>query len=169
MPPVHQGSDIQHPAPEPTSLTTAVPHAGTEMTAREGGSEHPARVAGITAAQPALPWRSILLHVAVITVLSIVGKAVPALCYRKEAHWRHRLALAVGMLPRGAVGAGVLVLSLSYGVGGPVVTIAILVLALNLALTGAFIAAMKRLANGVPVDPPPVPLSSRPSDRRTAP
>ena len=41
--------------------------------------------------------------------------------------------------PRGEVGAGVLVISLSYGIGGPIVTIAMLSLALNLMLTGIFI------------------------------
>ena len=73
-----------------------------------------------------------------LTILSNLGKMFPAFCYRKEAHWRHRLAVAIGMWPRGEVGAGVLVLSLSYGIGGPVVTVAMLSLALNLALTGVF-------------------------------
>jgi hypothetical protein len=59
------------------------------------------------------------------------------------------MAVAVGMWPRGEVGAGVLVLSLSYGIGGPVVTVAMLSLALNLALTGVFILIVKRLIRGV--------------------
>ena len=46
--------------------------------------------------------------------------------------------------------AGVLVLSLSYGIGGPIVTVAMLSLALNLALTGVFILIVKRLIDGVP-------------------
>ncbi|MBN2292601.1 MAG: hypothetical protein JXM70_09260, partial [Pirellulales bacterium] len=74
-------------------------------------------------------------------------------CYRREAHWRHRLALAIGMWPRGEVGAGVLVLSLSYGIGGPIVTVAMLSLALNLALTGVLIIAVKRLIEGVNEQP----------------
>ena len=61
------------------------------------------------------------------------------------------MAVAVGMWPRGEVGAGVLVLSLSYGIGGPVVTVAMLSLALNLMLTGVFILIVKRLIEGVPV------------------
>jgi hypothetical protein len=73
----------------------------------------------------------------------------PALCYRREAHWRTRLALAIGMWPRGEVGAGVLVLSLSYGIGGPVVTVAMLSLALNLVLTGLFIVLVRGLLAGV--------------------
>ena len=92
----------------------------------------------------------ILTHVLVITILSNIGKMFPALCYRREAHWRHRLALAVGMWPRGEVGAGVLVLSLSYGIGGPVVTVAMLSLALNLALTGVFILIVRGLIADVP-------------------
>jgi hypothetical protein len=54
------------------------------------------------------------------------------------------------MWPRGEVGAGVLVISLSYGIGGPIVTIAMLSLALNLLLTGAFIYVVKRLTRSLP-------------------
>ena len=50
------------------------------------------------------------MHVLALTVLSNLGKMFPAFCYRREAHWRERLALAIGMWPRGEVGAGVLVL-----------------------------------------------------------
>ncbi len=49
------------------------------------------------------------------------------------------------MFPRGKVGAGVLVISLSYGIGGSMITVAMLSLALNLLLTGAFIVVVKRL------------------------
>ena len=54
------------------------------------------------------------------------------------------------MWPRGEVGAGVLVISLSYGIGGPIVTVAMLSLALNLLLTGAFIYVVKRLTQSLP-------------------
>jgi hypothetical protein len=70
----------------------------------------------------------------------------PLLCYRSEAHWRQRLALSVGMWPRGEVGAGVLVLSVSYGIGGPIVTVAML----SLALTSAFIVIVRRLLGRTP-------------------
>ena len=43
------------------------------------------------------------------------------------------------------MGAGVLILSLSYGISGPIVTVAMLCLALNLILTGAFIVIVKKL------------------------
>jgi hypothetical protein len=49
------------------------------------------------------------------------------------------------MFPRGEVGAGVLVVSLGYGIGGPATTVALLSLALNLLLTGLFILGVKRL------------------------
>lgn len=55
------------------------------------------------------------------------------------------VALAIGMWPRGEVGAGVLVVSISYGIGGPVVTVAALSLALNLVLTGCFIWIVRKL------------------------
>ena len=48
-----------------------------------------------------------------------------------------------------------LVLSLSYGIGGPIVTVAMLSLALTLALTGVFILIVKRLIRGVPEAPAP--------------
>jgi Kef-type K+ transport system membrane component KefB len=81
----------------------------------------------------------------VVTVLSNFGKMFPALCYRREATWKERLALAIGMWPRGEVGAGVLVVSIGYGIGGPIVTVAALSLALNLVLTGGFIWMVKKL------------------------
>lgn len=99
----------------------------------------------VTAAQPGLGWGMIGFHVLMVTIISNIGKMFPAFCYRKEAHWRERLAVAVGMWPRGEVGAGVLVISLSYGIGGPIVTVAMLSLALNLVLTGVFIYMVKKL------------------------
>jgi Kef-type K+ transport system membrane component KefB len=90
-------------------------------------------------------WTVIITHVLVITVISNIGKMFSLLCYRSEASLKERLALSVAMFPRGEVGAGVLVISLSYGIGGPVVTVALLSLALNLILTGFFIAAVKKL------------------------
>jgi len=95
-------------------------------------------------------WGMIGVHVLAITVISNIGKMFPAFCYKREAHRRERLAVAVGMFPRGEVGAGVLVVSLSYGIGGPILTVAVLSLALNLLLTGVFIYIVKRLIAGVP-------------------
>ena len=55
----------------------------------------------------------IAVHVLAITVLSNLGKVFPAFCYRREASFRERLAVAICMFPRGEVGAGVLAVSLS--------------------------------------------------------
>ncbi|HWP41269.1 MAG TPA: hypothetical protein VNL70_10115, partial [Tepidisphaeraceae bacterium] len=93
-------------------------------------------------------WGMIAVHVVLITIISNIGKLFPAFCYRREATWRERLAVAVGMFPRGEVGAGVLVISLSYGIGGPTLLVAILSLALNLLLTGVFILIVKKLIAG---------------------
>jgi Kef-type K+ transport system membrane component KefB len=90
-------------------------------------------------------WAALAWHTLVVTVLANLGKMLPLLCYRDEADWRERLALCVGMWPRGEVGAGVLVLSLGYGIGGQMVSVATFSLALNLVLTGVFIAAVKAL------------------------
>ena len=90
-------------------------------------------------------WGVIAFHVVMVTLLSNIGKMFPAFCYRRETPFKQRLALAIGMFPRGEVGAGVLVIALSYGLAGPSLTVAVLSLALNLLLTGAFIVVVKRL------------------------
>lgn len=108
--------------------------------AYEGASE------AALAAKSAFPgWGMIGLHVLAITFISNIGKMFPLLCYRKESTFRERLALSVAMFPRGEVGAGVLVVSLSYGLGGPSLTVAVLSLALNLVCTGFFIIIVKKL------------------------
>lgn len=98
-------------------------------------------------------WGMIALHVLVVTVLSNIGKMYPVFCYRREAPWQHRLAVAVGMFPRGEVGAGVLVISLGYGLGGPILTVAVLSLALNLLCTGMFIFVVRKLLAAAPERP----------------
>jgi len=125
---------------------------GLSMPAVLGTTSTVAEVTTVTAAQASPGWGWIAMHVLAVTVLSNLGKMFPALCYRKEAHWKERLAVAIGMWPRGEVGAGVLVVSLSYGIGGPIVTIAMLSLAVNLCLTGVFIVIVKKLLAGVPAE-----------------
>jgi Kef-type K+ transport system membrane component KefB len=109
---------------------------------------------GPTAAQPELPWSTVLFHVLAVSVLANLGKMFPLFVYRDEASWRERLAVCVAMWPRGEVGAGVLILALGYGIGGPVVTVAVLSLALNLALSGLFILAVRRLLEPAPAASP---------------
>ena len=96
-------------------------------------------------------WGWVAIHVFIVTLLSNLGKLFPLFCYRKEAHWKERLALSVGMFPRGEVGAGVLIISISYGIGGIMITVAMLSLALNLLLTGVFIVIVKKLLKSVEV------------------
>ncbi len=96
-----------------------------------------------------MSWGWITIHVIIVTLLSNIGKLFPLFCYQKEAHWKERLALSVGMFPRGEVGAGVLIISVSYGIGGAMITVAMLSLALNLILTGVFIVIVKALLNNV--------------------
>jgi Kef-type K+ transport system membrane component KefB len=99
----------------------------------------------VTGSQAPLSVGALALHVLALTLLINVGKMFPTLCYRREAHWKERLAVAVGMCPRGEVGAGIILLSLDYGIGGPVVSVAVLSLALNLLLTPVFVYAVTRL------------------------
>src|SRR6266481_2323122 len=56
--------------------------------------------------------RAVILHVILITLLSNIGKCVPLAAYTTAATARERLALCVGMFPRGEVGIGVLLVSL---------------------------------------------------------
>jgi hypothetical protein len=96
----------------------------------------------------------VALHVALITVVSNIGKCVPLLAYSEEATIPERLALSIGMFPRGEVGIGVLLVSLDIFrqqnllVSSAVqqsITVGALSLALNLCLTGLFIVAAIRL------------------------
>ncbi len=116
-------------------------HAGTIMSQKYEGV--PADV--LARLQQFPGWGTIAIHVLIVTALSNLGKMFPALCYRREASRRECLALSIGMWPRGEVGAGVLVISLSYGISGPVLTVAVLSLALNLVCSGLFVLAVKRL------------------------
>jgi Kef-type K+ transport system membrane component KefB len=95
-------------------------------------------------------WMWIAPHVLAITALANLGKMFPLFVYRKEAHWKERLAICISMWPRGEVGAGVLIVSLGYGIGGQMITVAALSLALNLLLTGVFIAVVKSLLGSTP-------------------
>lgn len=143
--PAHQ-IDVMSSPVEATLHAGGVPDA--ESRASEIGKMQ--YIGRITASQPPMSWEMITLHVLLITLISNIGKLFPAFCYRKEVHWRERLSLAIGMCPRGEVGAGVLVISMSYGIGGPVVTIAMLSLTLNLLLTGLFIYVIKSLTRPLP-------------------
>lgn len=88
---------------------------------------------------------TVIFHVIMITLLSNIGKMFASVCYRKEASLKERIAVSVAMFPRGEVGAGVLAVSLGYGISGAFVAIAFLSLALNLMLTGLFILIVKKL------------------------
>jgi hypothetical protein len=86
-----------------------------------------------------------LAHVMALTLLSNLGKCFPLLCYGSEATRRERLGLSIAMFPRGEVGAGVLLMALSYGIKGLPVMLGSLSLALNLLLTGVFISIVVKL------------------------
>jgi Kef-type K+ transport system membrane component KefB len=105
---------------------------------------------------------TVFAHVILITIINNIGKCVPLAAYRNEATLRERLALSVGMFPRGEVGIGVLLVSLEIFrqqnmLDLPAVkqsmTIGALSLALNLALTGIFIMLVIRLLRTTPRSP----------------
>ncbi len=102
-------------------------------------------ISSVTATIEPLGVAEIIKHVLFITLIANIGKMFPLFCYRKQASIKERLALSLAMCPRGEVGAGVIMISLSYGFGGPIVTISMLALALNLMMTGGFIYIVKKL------------------------
>lgn len=119
------------------------------ITVEEIGGESPIGYRGvpeaILAAKNHFPgWDILIGHVAALFVLSNLGKMFPLICYRTKS-LRERLALCVSLFPRGEVGTGVLVISLSYKVAGPVVAAAMLTLCANLVCTGLFIVVVKAL------------------------
>lgn len=83
--------------------------------------------------------KSLILHVIGITILMNLGKLAPIFFYRKEATLRERVAVAVSMMPRGEVGAGVLSIALGHGIKDLMAQAATLSLALNMFMTGFFI------------------------------
>ena len=94
---------------------------------------------------PMMSWGTIAFHVVMVSLLSNIGKLMPLAFYR-DRKFSERLALSVGMFTRGEVGAGVIFIALSYGLGGPLLLISVLTIVLNLILTGGFVLIVKRLA-----------------------
>ena len=92
-----------------------------------------------------MTWGEIAMHVAIVTTISNVGKMVPMLFYRDHS-LTERLALSIGMFTRGEVGAGIIFVSLGYGLGGPLLAISLLTILSNLILTGGFVIIVRRLA-----------------------
>jgi hypothetical protein len=93
---------------------------------------------------------TIAFHIIVVSVLMVIGKMFAVFCYSEESNLKGRLALCLGMCPRGEVGASIIVISLDLGVTGPAIIIAIVALAANLVMTGGFIAAVKTLLKDAP-------------------
>lgn len=91
-------------------------------------------------------------HVLCVSLLMVLGKMFPICCYREEANIRTRLALALGMCPRGEVGAGVIVISISFGICGQCITIAVVCLALNLIASSFFILGVRQLLEYANID-----------------
>merc|ERR1719327_1477179 len=87
-------------------------------------------------------------HILVVTVLMILGKMFPCVCYRDEADWQTRFALSLGMCPRGEVGAGIIVIAIEAGIKGPAIELAVVCLVINLVLSGAFVTWTRQLTRG---------------------
>ena len=95
-----------------------------------------------------VPPATLILHVVVCTVLMNVGKMFPAFCFKSEVSLRMRIALAIGMMPRGEVCAGIIVNAIALGVTGVSISIAVLCLAVNMISVSGFIFLVKTLAMG---------------------
>jgi len=85
-------------------------------------------------------------HIVAVSLLMAAGKMFLCFFYRDEADCRSRTALGLGMCPRGEVGAGVIVISISLGIKGLAVSVSVACLVLNLLLSSAFIMGVKYLA-----------------------
>lgn len=103
-----------------------------------------AAAATITGSQAMMSWPVMALHVAIVSLLSNIGKLFPVFFYRDRLK-RERLALSIGMFTRGEVGAGVIFIALGYHLGGPALIISVLTIVLNLILTGIFVVWVERL------------------------
>ncbi|MFI3264193.1 MAG: cation:proton antiporter [Rikenellaceae bacterium] len=106
---------------------------------------HPETESTISLAIPEMEWGVVALHVMAVTLLSNIGKLMPIFFYR-DRQFNERLAVSVGMFTRGEVGAGVIFIAISYGLGGTALIVSALTLVLNLVLTGAFVLWVKALA-----------------------
>jgi len=95
----------------------------------------------------------IALHVIACTILMNLGKLFPAACYRSEVSLRTRIALAVAMMPRGEVCAGIIVNALALGIKGPAMTVAVFCLACNMMMVSVFIFVVKQLTKDQQVFP----------------
>ena len=110
------------------------------------GVDFTAMVGNCTIAQVGpMSWDEIAMHVMIVTALSNIGKMVPIFFYRDRS-LTERLALSIGMFTRGEVGAGIIFVSIGYGLGGPLLAISLLTILSNLILTGGFVIIVKRLA-----------------------
>lgn len=109
------------------------------------------KTTSIISSIPMLPWEIIGFHVLVITILSNVGKLVPLFFYRNRKIFE-RLAVSVGMFTRGEVGAGVIFIAIGYNIGGPMVVISVLTMALNLIFTGFFVVFVRNLTQRSIID-----------------
>ena len=101
---------------------------------------------GSTAMPEPIGGGMLVVHVLACSVLMNLGKMFPAFCYRNEAHVRTRLALAIGMMPRGEVCAGIIVNALALGAQGTAIKIAVLCLAVNMTCVSGFIFLVRQLS-----------------------
>ena len=119
--------------------------------AKAGAGAHRTLEAVDSSSSASMPAASLVLHVIICSVLMNVGKMFPAFCYRDEVNFRTRLALAIGMMPRGEVCAGIIVNAILNGwVTGASITIAVFCLAINMMCVSGFIFAVKTLSGGPP-------------------
>lgn len=146
MKPVHIESRTE------TNVSTAVSYlfmflVGVSMPQFIGAGlgPQPSDSGSVTSSLPMMSWGMIAVHVVAVSLLSNIGKLMPLAFYR-DRKFSERLALSIGMFTRGEVGAGVIFIAISYGLGGPLLLISVLTIVLNLVLTGGFVMLVKRLA-----------------------
>lgn len=109
------------------------------------GAADAVELTSIISTVPMMSWGEIAFHVAMVSILSNLGKLMPVFFYR-DRRMSERLAVSVGMFTRGEVGAGVIFIAISYNLGGNALIISALTLVVNLILTGGFVIWVRQLA-----------------------
>ena len=142
----------------PDSVAASAHRQLAATTADEFGSGNGTDAHGSTATPP-VPVGTLIMHVAICSLLMNVGKMFPIFCYRKEVDFKTRLGLSFGMMPRGEVCAGIIVNAIALGVHGTSITIAVLCLAVNMTCVAGFIFLAKTLSGG-----PPPPITAEASE-----
>lgn len=84
-------------------------------------------------------FKEFVFDVVVVFILSNLGKCVAFFAYSKQASVKERLALSIGLFPRGELSLGIIALCIELGLHPKAIALAGFSLALNLCFKGVFV------------------------------